>query len=137
MPKTEVSHTKLSELSKYFYMRKKLAKYQETLESLRSAATSVTADLTGMPSNPNVTDKVSAFAARIVDLEDAIKSLGKDMSLERQKLLSYIRSIDDAYIRAIYFLRFVECMTWTEVADAVGGGNSADSVRMTCYRHLG
>lgn len=125
----------LAELSKYFHLNKKLEKYQETLNALQSAATSVTTKLTGMP-HAQGGDKVSAFAVQIVGLKESIEQIEMDMLEEKNKLTCYINTIEDPYIRAIYSLRFLECMTWQEIADAVGGGNTDASVKMACYRTL-
>lgn len=48
----------------------------------------------------------------------------------------YINSIDDSLTRQILFLRYVNGLTWEQVAASIGGGNTADSVRKVSERFL-
>lgn len=48
----------------------------------------------------------------------------------------YIESIDDSLIRQIIALRYINGLTWQQVAAHIGGDNTADSVRMACNRFL-
>lgn len=48
----------------------------------------------------------------------------------------FIASIQDSHIRRIISLRAIDGMTWNEVADHMGGGNTEDSVRMAYNRYL-
>ena len=48
----------------------------------------------------------------------------------------FIASIDDSYIRRIVDLRFVRNMSWNQVADRMGGGNTEDTVRMAFTRYM-
>ena len=48
----------------------------------------------------------------------------------------YIETIDDSLLRQIITLRHVNGLTWDQVAASIGGGNTADSVRMIHDRFL-
>lgn len=48
----------------------------------------------------------------------------------------YIESIDDSLIRRIIALRYINGLTWGQVAASIGGNNTADSVRMMHNRFL-
>lgn len=56
---------------------------------------------------------------------------------ERMKLEQYICSIPDSLTRQIFRLRFIEGKRWNEIADAVGGKNTEDSVRKAVTRYTG
>lgn len=47
-----------------------------------------------------------------------------------------IENIGDSLIRQIITLRYVNGLTWDQVAAHIGGNNTADSVRMMCNRFL-
>lgn len=126
----------LKMLSKYYELRKKLMLYEDTLGSLRAAAESITPKLSDMPKSPNAQDKVSKFVAQIVDLEKQISELKSDINRERQAVMDFVESIQDGFIKTIFSLRFIECMTWAEIAEVVGGDNTEDSVKKVCYRYL-
>lgn len=49
---------------------------------------------------------------------------------------SYIENIDDSLIRQIISLRYINGLTWDQVAATIGGGNTADSVRKVAERFL-
>lgn len=48
----------------------------------------------------------------------------------------YIQSIEDSRIRRIIRLRYIDNLTWTQVAHKIGGMATADSVRMEHNRYL-
>ncbi len=89
-----------------------------------------------MPHAPGVKDKVGNLAAEIVDMEKSIKQLRLDMAAEERRVTKFIDAIDDEYIRRIFRLRFIMCYPWNKVAETVGGGNTEDAVKKTCYRYI-
>lgn len=46
----------------------------------------------------------------------------------------FICSIEDSHIRRIISMRYIENLTWAQVADKMGGGNTEDSVRKAFTR---
>ena len=48
----------------------------------------------------------------------------------------FIANVDDSLIRRIISYRIVKQMTWEDVAQHMGGGNTADGVRMAFERFL-
>lgn len=48
----------------------------------------------------------------------------------------FISTIDDSHIRRIVMFRVVDNLSWNEVADKIGGGNTDDSVRKMYDRYL-
>lgn len=53
-----------------------------------------------------------------------------------EETYEYIDNIDDSLIRQIIILRYVNGLTWEQVAASIGGNNTADSVRMMHDRFL-
>ena len=53
---------------------------------------------------------------------------------ERDRLERYISEIDDYLIRLIVAYRFVDLLTWWQIAQRIGGNNTEDSVKKQCYR---
>ena len=109
---------------------------EDTLCSLRAAAEAITPQLSDMPKSQSMQDKLSKIVAQIVDLEKRIAGLKLEMEQERRVVTGFVEMIEDSVIKTIFTLRFVECMTWAEVASAVKGGEAEDSVKKTCYRYL-
>lgn len=55
---------------------------------------------------------------------------------ERDRLETYIAAIDDSLTRQAFVLRFSDGLSWRAVAYRIGGGNTADGIRMQCVRYL-
>lgn len=54
-----------------------------------------------------------------------------------QQVQQYIQAIADSRIRRIMQYRFIDDMTWVQVAHRMGGKHTADSCRQAIERHLG
>lgn len=55
---------------------------------------------------------------------------------ELNRLSEWLAGIDDPLLRRIMTLRYVKRLKWMQVAKQVGGGNTADSVRMAHNRYF-
>lgn len=126
----------LQELSKYYKLHERLERNREMLSSLYAAAGPGAQVITGMPHAPGVSDKVGDLAAELWDLQSKIEHPEQRCAEEKKKLEKYIGGIKDDQTRMIFRLRFIHCMTWPQVAEAIGGRNTASGVRAVCYRHL-
>ncbi len=126
----------LKELSQLYYLNQEIAMDKRRLLELEEQAVSCSQDYTGMPHGTGVSDKVGRYAADIVDLQGIIEAKHKQCLYERSRLERYISDIEDSLIRQIFTLRFVDGMSWRQVADSMGGRNTPDGVRMTCERYI-
>ncbi len=126
----------LRELSKYYKLHERLERNRQMLSSLSEAAGPGAQVLTGMPRATGVKDKVSDLAIEIADLYERITYLEVECAQEKKKLEQYIGKIRDEQTRMVFRLRFIHCMTWPQVAEAIGGRNTANSVKLICHRYL-
>ena len=126
----------LQELSKYYKLHERLERNREMLSSLYAAAGPGAQIITGMPHAPGVSDKVGDLAAELWELQSKIDYLEQRCAEEKKKLEKYIGGIKDDQTRMIFRLRFIHCMTWPQVAEAIGGRNTANSVKLVCHRYL-
>ena len=126
----------LRELSIYYKLHKQLEQNRQMLSSLYAAAGLGAQEITGMPHAPGVSDQVSGLVIEIEDLKNRIADLEEDCAREKRILERYISTLDDDQTRIIFRLRFVHCMTWPQVAKAIGGRNTANSVKLICHRYL-
>ena len=55
---------------------------------------------------------------------------------EQQKILGFIKEISDPFIADIFKFRYIDCCSWSKVAELVGGKNTADGVRMVARRYV-
>lgn len=126
----------LQELSRHLKLCEKLEQDEEILAALRAKAYPGAQQLDGMPHASGVSDKTGYLGAVIADMEASIKALRKDITAERRILQNYVDSLRDERIRTIIQLRFICCMQWKEVADAMGWAYNEESVRRLLYRFL-
>lgn len=127
----------LKELSQLYYLNREIEMDQRRLEELRAkAANPSSAPLDDMPHGANVTSRVERYVAEIVDLSAIIAAKQEQCMHERSRLERYISGIDDSLTRQIFTLRFVNGLSWLQVAAHIGGNNTDKSVSKTCYRYL-
>lgn len=126
----------LRELSKYYKLHERLEQNRQMLSSLYAAAGLGAQEISGMPHAPGVSDQVSSLVIEIEDLKERISHLESECAQEKRILERYISTIEDDQTRMVFRLRFVHCMTWPQVAKAIGGRNTATNVKLICYRYL-
>lgn len=126
----------LKELSQLYYLNREIEMDKRRLAELEVKALPGAQVITGMPHAQGVADKVGMYAAEIADLRGIIEAKHQQCLYERSRLERYISGIDDSLTRQVFTYRFVNGLPWEQVAACVGGGNSAGSVRMMCYRYL-
>lgn len=78
--------------------------------------------------------------ARMRGLLSTRKSILHSLRAESEQsvndVLVFINGIEDAHIRRIVTMRYVDGLKWRQIAKNVGGGNTEDSVRKTVERFL-
>lgn len=127
----------LKELSQLYYLNREIERDQERLNALRAKVSSPgTANYDGMPKSPSLENRLERYIAEIVDLEAIIQAKITQCLHERNRLARYIAEIPDSLTRQIFQLRFINGLTWMQIAFSVGGGNTEASVKMTCYRYI-
>lgn len=127
----------LKELSQLYYLNREIERDQERLEKLRASVSAPGApNYDGMPKSPSFENRLERYIAEIVDLEAIIQAKITQCLHERNRLERYIAEIPDSLTRQIFQLRFINGLTWTQIAFNVGGGNTEEGVRKRVYRYL-
>ena len=73
-------------------------------------------------------------ADKVRRLQHKLDRRKADLQEQLADIDACISGIDDCILRQVVSLRFVEGLSWGQVAASIGGGNSADGVRMMCNR---
>lgn len=123
------------ELSQLYWLNREIEEQQRRLDELEYLATSCTSNITGMPKSQGVIDKISKYAAEIGDLKSLLDLNIKKCFYELNRLNRYIESVEDSQMRMILSLRYVNGLTWEQIAFSIGG-STADSIRMSHDRFL-
>ena len=127
----------LKELSQLYYLNREIERDQERLEQLRASVAAPGApNYDGMPKSPSFENRLERYIAEIVDLEAIIQAKITQCLHERNRLERYIAEIPDSLTRQIFQLRFINGLTWMQIAFSVGGGNTEEGVRKRVYRYL-
>ena len=127
----------LKELSQLYYLNREIENDQRRLEELEAKLASPSSpNLSGMPRSTAYGNKIESSVADIMDLKAIIAAKQQQCIYERSRLMRYITDIDDSLTREIFIFRFVNGLSWRQVAASVGGNNTADSCRMTCKRYI-
>lgn len=127
----------LKELSQLYYLNREIKRDQERLEQLRARVSAPgSPNYDGVPKSPSFENRLERYIAEIVDLEAIIQAKITQCLHERARLERYIAEIPDSLTRQIFQLRFINGLTWVQIAFSVGGGNTEGSVKMICYRYI-
>lgn len=112
------------ELSQLYWLNREIEQEKQRLAELEAAATNTASKITGLPHVTGISDK-TAIAAEIADTRAVIKAKMDLCVVEYNRLNRYIASIDDSLMRQIMMLRYINGMTWNQVADHIGTNENA------------
>lgn len=127
------------ELRQIYYLNQELEMWKEELNKLIYTDSLPKAQkLTGMPHAPQgkVTDSVGDLAVEIEETINIIKGIQAKVNVQKRKIIAWIDSVDDSYMRQIIYFRNVECLKWEEVAQRMGIGSNEDAIKKQYYRYL-
>lgn len=85
----------------------------------------------GFP-HPEYSRKKTLLCAR----KATLATLEMEILESLKQLEEFVSGIDDSRMRRIVTLRFVDNLSWNEVADRIGGGNTEGSVKMAFQRFM-
>ena len=127
----------LRELSQLYWLKQEIESDARRLEELKQKRSGSSQSGTGGPGGgEKAGGRVERLAIAIVDLENEIQEKYMDSVREQIRLERYIADVRDSHLRLIMKQRFIEGLTWREIARRTGGGNTPDSVRMMVRRYL-
>lgn len=124
------------ELSQLYWLNREIEEEKGKLRELEAASTGGTAKITGLPHVSGAHDKIGDMAILIAEQRDLIDLKVRQSVIEYNRLNRYIAGVEDAQMRMILSLRYVNGLSWQQVAAQIGGGNTADGVRKAHDRFL-
>ena len=108
------------ELSQLYWMNREIEEEKRKLHELETASTSSTAKITGLPHVSGSHDKIGDMAILIAEQRDLIDLKVRQSVIEYNRLNRYIAGVEDAQMRMILSLRYVNGLSWQRVAFAIG-----------------
>ena len=124
------------ELSQLYYLNREIVEEKRKLAELEAAATNTTTKITGMPHASGVSRTSESVAILIAEQRDLVELKVKQSVIEYNRLNRYISDLADPLIRLIISYRYVNGLTWEQVAANIGGSNTSGSVQMILKRFL-
>ena len=75
-------------------------------------------------------------AVMLAEKKAAIERLEERVERERIEILEYLQTVNDTILRQIILYRCLRGYSWQRVATEIGGGNTADGLRMIFNRNF-
>ena len=124
------------ELSQLYYLKQEIEMKRRKIHELETIAEDTASKIIGTPHPLGINDKIGTTAAEIAYIKAILSLNVQEYYYQYNRLLRYIETIDDSLVRQIMTYRYIDLMTWNDVADTIGGGNTEDSVKKKVYRFL-
>ena len=121
------------ELKQIYYINREIEMGQRELSDIYGLQSP---SLDGLPRSTKIGDSTGDNAIRAAQIEKIIKGLLEKLQMKRKEIYEFISGIDNSFMRQVIMYRCLSLCTWEEVALYIGGGNTADSIRMAFNRFL-
>lgn len=124
------------EMSKLYYIKKLINRDTQRLNQLEARLQPKAANVSGAVKISSPKNVIEEITPQIIELKERIRREREEYIKEQAVIEDYIGTVDNYQDRLILLHRFVDLMSWGQVARRLGGKNTADSVRKACYRFL-
>lgn len=138
------------ELSQVYYLNREIAMQQRQLEDLEACLENTKGATTVSGSSSEYPYTKRAFKIEgvvritthtrlkreIAELKALIMLNQEKCAIEYNRIIREINSVQDSLMRQILTYRYINCLPWVQVAAHIGGGNTADGVRIAHDRFL-
>lgn len=85
--------------------------------------------LTGLPKANSMADTTAQRAIETEEIVRTIEMMQRRAEIKLREIAAFIKGVEDPLIRAVIYARYVKGQTWNQIADAVGGSTTPDSLR--------
>ena len=117
------------------WLKLEIDELSNRIRRIESALSGRTSRVDGMSWMGGSKDFLGDLAPQLCDLRDQLNELRHNAMESYAELQAFIAQIDDSQTRLIFTLRYVDSLSWHQVAWRLGG-NTSDSVRMIHNRYL-
>ena len=113
--------TKKEFLRQAFLAEKRAKSIETQIEVLRNHAAYLTPQISETPTKSQVVkSKVEEAAVRIVTLQNELSDVISDLIAKRKAIAQAIRSINNLELETVLELRYLEYLSWEEIASRMG-----------------
>ena len=122
------------ELNELYYIEKEIEAIALALEELPADAGLGNRIFDGMPRGTDIGDKTAAIALKRAGLKNRLQQAEERRIEAISKIHRYIDGVQDAELRSIMIMRFIELKSWDEIGDKLHY-NRTPAVR-TLHKYL-
>lgn len=113
---TYENRLKMQYLMRYIDSKRRARAILNEIHDLKDLATKITVTFNDMPGGGGSVDKIGAIVAHIVDLQTELAVQAKTMKAEQEIVQAVIDAVDDANLRQLLILRYINGLTWEKIA---------------------
>lgn len=126
----------IEELKQYQHLQGEVRFWQKELEKSLQKSYVKSPQMTGMPGARRLVDLTAQRAMETEEIISMIQTMQRRATRMLREITLFIKGIEDPLIRAVVYGRYVKGMTWNQLADTIGGKNTADSLRKLHNRYF-
>lgn len=126
----------LKELSQLYYLNREIEDLKFKISELEAKATDTSVKITGMPHSAGAGDKIGRAVAELDYYRAKLTDRLERWCIELIRLNDYISACPDSLTRQILTYRFVNGLSWNQVAANVGMSATEYSVKHIAYRYI-
>lgn len=123
-------------LGQFSWLRLEMEDLENRIMKLEELLTGKTSNIDGMPWLKGRQDLSGDMLAQVADLRKQYEERKSVSLAELRDIEKFVAKIADSQMRLLFTLRYVDNLSWHQVAWKIGGNNTADSVRMVHNRFL-
>ena len=106
----------MKNLNKLCWLKREVKQIEEQIRELTILSAF---EMSGMPSSNSVSSPVEQFYNRLDKLRTKLAKAKGKVAKEMERLESYIEAVEDAEIRVLARMRYIDCMKYEDIGDEV------------------
>lgn len=106
----------MKNLNKLYWLKREVKQIEEQIRELTILSAF---EMSGMPSSNSVSSPVEQFYNRLDKLRTKLAKAKGKVAKEMERLESYIEAVEDAEIRVLARMRYIDCMKYEDIGDEV------------------
>ena len=121
------------ELKGIYYANKEIERLKRRVEELETDVINITDKNNCMPKTYGETTRL---IKDIIDTKEILWLRTQSLMINKDMAERYIASIPDILVRLVLAYRYIDNLSWYQVACNIGGNNTEESVKKIAYRYF-